>query len=237
MRNTTTVITIAATLLLLVAQPAAASSGSSREEAVGVGSGALIGAVAGGPVGFIVGAAIGARIGDTMHQKNEQLDGLTASLQVSRNNVTTLESDIGALGSEIDRLQSLARPQLVSLLQAGIAMDLLFRTDEFALADSTGDRLASLAKSLASMPDVRIQLDGYADERGDEHYNSELSAKRVEFVRDLFQQAGVRPDRIDAAAHGEAVAQDDSADSFALERRVSVTLFIDDAQALASNPD
>lgn len=237
MRNTTTVIIIAATLTLLATQPASASSGSSREEAVGVGSGALIGAVAGGPVGFILGAAIGAKIGDTMHQKNEQLDELAASLHGSRHNVATLESDIGALSGELERLQTLARPQLVSLLQAGIAMDLLFRTDEYALADTTGDRLAGLAASLASMPDIRIQLDGYADERGDEHYNSELSAKRVEFVRDLFRQAGVGHDRINAAAHGEAVAQDDSADSFALERRVSVTLFIDDAQALASNPD
>ncbi|MBT8068387.1 MAG: DUF456 family protein [Gammaproteobacteria bacterium] len=241
MRNTTTVITIAATLMLLVAQPASASSGSSREEAVGVGSGAVIGALAGGPVGFVVGAAIGAKLGDTMHQKNKQLDGLSASLQGSRHNVATLESNIGALNGEIERLQTVARPELVSLLQAGIAMDLLFRTDEFALADTTGDRLAKLAASLAAMRDVRVQLDGYADERGDEQYNAELSAKRVEFVRDLFVQAGVRPDRINAAAHGEAVAQDASADSLALERRVSVTLFIDDAQddpqALASNPD
>jgi outer membrane protein OmpA-like peptidoglycan-associated protein len=237
MRNTTTVITIAAILMLLVAQPASANSGSSREEAVGVGSGAIIGAVAGGPIGFVVGAAIGAKIGDTMHQKNERMDELSGSLEDSRRTVATLEGDLGTLGSEIERLQTLARPELVNLLQAGIAMDLLFRTDEFALADTTGDRLASLAGSLASMRDVRIQLDGYADERGDEQYNAELSAKRVEFVRDLFVQAGVRPDRINAAAHGEAVAQDANIDSLALERRVSVTLFIDDAQPVASNPD
>ena len=237
MRNTTTAIIIAATLLLLVAQPAAANSGSSREEAIGVGSGAVIGALAGGPVGFIVGVAIGGKIGDTMHQKNEQLDGLSVSLQGSKHTVARLESSIGSLSGEIERLQTLARPELVSLLQAGIAMDLLFRTDEFALADTTGDRLATLAESLASMPDVRIQLDGYADERGDEQYNAELSAKRVEFVRDLFLQAGIGADRINAAAHGEAVAQDATVDSFALERRVSVTLFIDEAQALASNPD
>lgn len=237
MRNTTTAIIIAVVLAFLFAQPAVAATKSSREEAIGVGSGAVVGALAGGPVGFILGAAIGAKIGDTMHQKNGQLDGLAVSLDGSRHTVARLEGNIDALETDVDRLQKLARPELVSLLQAGIAMDLLFRTDEFALADTTGGRLTGLAATLASMPDIRIQLDGFADERGDEEYNYALSEKRVEFVRGLFLQAGVDPERINAIAHGEAVAQDASVDSFALERRVSVTLFIDDAPSLAANPN
>ena len=87
------------------------------------------------------------------------------------------------------------------------------------------------------MPDIRIQLDGFADERGDEDYNLGLSEKRVNFVRQQFVAAGVDPDRIDASAHGESAAADDSIDSYALERRVSVRLFIDDAQSLAANPN
>ena len=236
MRNTTIAIIIAAGFTFLMAQPAAAAQ-SSRQEAIGVGSGAIVGALAGGPVGFIVGAAIGAKLGDTMHQKNERLHALSASLDSSRNTVATLTSDVDTLGREIERMQGMARPELLGLLQAGIAMDLLFRTDESALLDTTGARLATLAVTLSSMPDVRIQLDGFADERGDEHYNYELSQKRVDFVRELFLQAGVDADRINATAHGEAPAQDGNADSFALERRVSVTLFIDDAPSLASNPD
>jgi outer membrane protein OmpA-like peptidoglycan-associated protein len=58
----------------------------------------------------------------------------------------------------------------------------------------------------------------------------------VEFVRNLFVASGVHPARISTSAHGEAVAQAPDADSYALERRVSVKLFIDDAQSLASNP-
>lgn len=237
MRNMTTAIIIAAVTTILVAPPADAATTSSREETIGVGSGAVIGAFAGGPVGFIFGAAIGAKIGDTMHQKNDELDSLHVSLADSRNSVASLEDDIDILGNEITHLRSVARPKLVNLMQAGIAMDLLFRTDEFSLADTTGDRLAELATTLASMPDIRIQLDGFADERGDEKYNFELSEKRVEFVRGLFVMAGVHPDRIKVSAHGESVAQDDTADSFALERRVSVTLSIDDAPSLASNPN
>ena len=46
-------------------------------------------------------------------------------------------------------------------------MDLLFRTDEAALADTTGSRLYELATTLAAMPGIRVQLDGFADELHD----------------------------------------------------------------------
>ncbi|MBU2675942.1 MAG: OmpA family protein [Gammaproteobacteria bacterium] len=237
MRYTTTSLAVAILTTVLLAPQAFAASKASKEESIGVGSGAVVGAVAGGPVGFIIGAAIGAKIGDTIGRKNEQLENLEGALDESTHTVATLQGDIGKLGGEIEQLRDVARPELVSLLQAGIAMDLLFRTDEFALADTTGDRLAGLAGTLATMADIRIQLDGFADERGDETYNFELSEKRVDFVREQFIAAGVHPNRISVSAHGESAAQDATTDNFALERRVSVKLFIDDSPSLASNPN
>ena len=240
MRNQILIITV---LLSLAATPAFANSQASKEESVGVGTGGVIGAMAGGPVGFIIGAAIGAKLGDNLHKKNAEIDTLSGSLQASQSEIAELENDvrqlngsIDTLGAELGRMQSRSRPGLVSLLQAGIAMDLLFRTDEYVLADATGGRLAELAGSLASMQDIRVQLDGFADERGASEYNFELSAKRVEFVRDQLISAGIDASRISTAAHGEAPAQDDTTDSFALERRVSLTLFIDETPSFAANP-
>lgn len=224
MRNT--IITATVAILALFAQTASAAA--SREESIGVGTGAVVGALAGGPVGFIIGAAIGAKLGDSFHEKSDRIDNLQSSLQVSRES----RDDLNAA---VKQLQNIARPELVSLMQAGIDMDLLFRTDEYALTDTTGDRLAQMAGMLANMPGVRIQLDGFADERGDAEYNYALSERRVEFVRNMFLTAGVHPTRISASAHGESVAQDPDVDSYALERRVSVRLFIDNAQSLASN--
>jgi outer membrane protein OmpA-like peptidoglycan-associated protein len=230
----TTTISIITLLGLAFALPAAAEVRASKQEAIGFGTGAVVGAAAGGPIGFIIGAAIGGTIGDSMHRKNESIEDLSASLDSSRTTIAHLERDVDTLGDRIEHLQDISRPELVDLLQAGIAMDLLFRTDEYALADTTGGRFASLASTLASMPDIRVQLDGFADERGDDEYNLELSKKRVDFVRDLLIQAGVSETSINVTAHGEAIAQDDTEDSFALERRVSVTLFIDDSQSVAS---
>ncbi len=215
-------ISLIAVISLFSAAPVYAGD-ASREEKVGVGSGAMIGAIAGGPVGFLIGAAIGAKLGDTMHKKNDSIDSLSSSFD--------------SVSGELNRVRQTARPQLVSMLEAGIAMDLLFRTDEHVLADTTGDRLARLAGTLAAMTDIKVQLDGFADERGDESYNLNLSAQRVEFVREQLVAAGIHPSRIQISAHGEAPAQDDSVDSYALERRVSLTLFIDDAQSVAQLPN
>jgi outer membrane protein OmpA-like peptidoglycan-associated protein len=232
------------TALGVIAAAPAAHANASKEESIGVGTGGVIGAIAGGPVGFMIGAAIGAKIGDTMYQKNGEIETLNVSLDDSRSTVGDLEYDLDALHTDVDtlsdellELQRIARPEVISLLQAGIAMDLLFRTDEYVLADTTGGRLAELAGTLAAMPDIQVQLDGFADERGDASYNQQLSEKRVEFVREQLVAAGVDVSRIRHSAHGEAPAQDNTVDSFALERRVSLTLFIDNTPAFASNPE
>lgn len=225
MRKTTAIITI---LTLCASAPAVAAK-PSKQESAGVGAGVAIGAAAGGPVGAIIGAAIGARLGDRMHRKNHDIESLNTSLDESRRSLE-------AVSTELAQIKEIDRPALVHLMEAGIAMDVLFRTDEHVLADSTGDRLAQLAQRIAAMPDIHVRLDGFADERGAVDYNLALSQKRVDFVRDQLVSAGVDPARINVAAHGETPAQDDTADSFALERRVSLKLFINDSPAFASNP-
>ena len=241
MRKTISAITV---LSLVAMVPLAAQAAASKQERFGVGAGAIVGAAAGGPVGPIIGAAIGAGIGDNMQRKSEEIDSLSAELAASRTEVVKLERDMSrmdrnldTLSAELQRLQRYASPEIASLLQAGIAMDLLFRTDEAVLADTTGGRLHELATTLASMPAIRVQLDGFADERGDTDYNQQLSEQRVKFIRDQLVAAGVDASRISATAHGESPAQDASVDSYALERRVSLKLYTDDVTSFAANPE
>lgn len=230
--------------IALLASGAAQANASPKEERIGVGVGATLGAVAGGPVGALLGAAIGAKLGDGFHQKNEQIDGLNASLEQSNGRVESLEArvsdmhrDMSVLDSDLRRLRAQARPELIALLQAGIEMDLLFRTDEHVLRDATASRLGQLASTLASMEDVRVQLDGYADERGDDSYNRDLSARRAQAIQDLLVANGVPQERISITAHGESQAADATADSYALERKVSLTLYLDSSPSFAANPN
>jgi outer membrane lipoprotein SlyB len=50
-----------------VISPALAAK-ASKEENIGVGTGAVVGALAGGPIGFFIGAAIGAKVSRTQPQ-------------------------------------------------------------------------------------------------------------------------------------------------------------------------
>ncbi len=243
MRNLICKIAVGALAAASMMAPAAHAASASKEEAIGIGAGSVVGALAGGPVGFFVGAALGAKLGDTLHRQDNEIESLTASLGEAGHTVDTLENDvrqltrsIEATNAELEQLRRMARPELLELLKAGIALDLKFRTDEHRLAESTGNRLTALAASLAKMPGVRLQLDGFADERGDASYNQQLSEKRVQFVREQLLAAGIEETRISHRAHGESPAQDDNPDSYALERRVSVKLFVDDTPSLASNP-
>jgi outer membrane protein OmpA-like peptidoglycan-associated protein len=224
-------------LACVFATPAIAAGGASKKESIGVGVGGVIGAVAGGPVGFIVGAAVGAKIGDEFHNKDTEVNALSGSLASTTQKVTELETTIDSLGGDLQRMRQVARPELLTLMQTGIEMDLLFRTDEHVLGIGTDQRLRELAARLATMPDIRVQLDGFADERGDALYNRELSARRARHIRDILVSGGVDESRIKLQAHGESPAADDDIDSLALERKVSLTLFVEETPSFASNPD
>ncbi len=194
-------------IAILAAAPAFAES-ASKEESIGVSAGAVIGVIAGGPVGLVVGAALGAKLGEEFSQRDTEIDQLSASLQGSQSRVNELERDVVALGGDLQRMQEESRPELLSLLQAGIEMDLLFRTDEDVLSATTGSRLQQLAASFASMPDVFVRLDGFADERGNSAYNQKLSARRAEHVMHVLLANGVPAARISIRAHGESPAAD-----------------------------
>lgn len=230
-------------LLVSVSSAPAFAERASREESTGVGIGAVIGGAVGGPVGVIVGAAFGGKFGDEYGKKSEKVDSLSVSLSGSQARVETLQGDISSLRAELRstdvelrQARDMAKPELLALLAAGIEMDLLFRTDEHVLADTTGIRLSQLAASISGNPEVQVRLDGFADERGDEAYNQKLSALRVEHVRDVLIRNGIPASNITISAHGESPAADATYDSYALERRVSLTLYTGNTPSFASNP-
>ncbi len=223
-------------LIAVMAVAPAFAESASKEESIGVSAGAVIGGIAGGPVGLVVGAVLGAKLGEEFFQRDTEIDQLSASLRGSQDRVNELERDVVALGGDLQRMQQESRPELLSLLQAGIEMDLLFRTDEDVLSATTGSRLQLLAANLAAMPDVFIRLDGFADERGNAAYNQKLSVRRAEHVMHVLLANGVPAARISVRAHGESPAADDNADSFAFERKVSLTLYIEDSPSFAANP-
>lgn len=215
-----------------------------KEEAIGLGSGAAIGAMAGGPVGFIVGAAFGGWLGDRFHSERrarrlaEERSG-EAVTQIGRLEQRLVASEQAAAAKDTTLFSERAAHR--QDLKEALAVEVFFRTEESGIGSATEERLAKLAALVEPMDGAVIRLEGHADARGTEAFNTTLSTARAEAVRDALIRGGMPADRVIVAATGEAgaVAAEQDADGMALDRRVQLHVIdVDDANrvALESTP-
>ncbi len=217
----------------------AADGGStSKQEAMGVGAGAVFGAAAGGPVGFLLGAALGGWLGDRFHQQQETGADLEQRWTSASKRVTTLEQELGRTRRGLARAE-LARQEdrlaMTRTLERAINMQVLFKTGLSELDDAAETRITQLAALLADMDTIAIEVAGYADARGGPDYNDQLSAERAAAVRDALIRAGIESERITTSAYGEgeSVASEGDLDGYALERRVDIRLLLTPAPQVA----
>jgi peptidoglycan-associated lipoprotein len=96
--------------------------------------------------------------------------------------------------------------------------------------------LLKLGALAASLPQAQVSVAGFADPRGAQAYNDELSLRRAQNVAAVLASAGVPRERIRIEAHGSGEAQDADGDldSYALERRVTVRLQMPASAEVAS---
>jgi len=104
--------------------------------------------------------------------------------------------------------------------------DVLFKTDSDVLRPGAVDKLRPLAGYLRSEPGVRVSIDGYADSRGTDAHNQDLSERRAASVRAALDDMGVVRARFTVTGHGERdpVATNATPEGMRQNRRVEVTL-------------
>ena len=59
------------------------------------------------------------------------------------------------------------------------------------------------AQYLKAHPDVKVRVEGNADERGSKEYNLALGQRRAESVTKTMKLLGVKEDRLEAVSYGE----------------------------------
>ena len=226
-----------------LASPAwtAENNAAPKEESIGVGSGLVAGALAGGPVGAIVGAAMGGWLGDKFHRERSakleferQSEQARVDLAQARLEADKLLAMLEQSNADLGQLRSEWRTAQVNYrnaLQQALDTQIYFRTGESALDTETGERLGRIAGLVAELADLTVVVEGYADARGAEDYNEQLSSARAQAVRDALVQAGVSPARIFWVAEGErqSTADEKDLDAMALDRRVNLSIVDRDA--------
>lgn len=102
-----------------------------------------------------------------------------------------------------------------------------FDTDAFNIDENDRAVLQSQAQWLARYPNVRITIEGHADERGTRDYNIALGERRANAARNFLATLGINPARIGVISYGKdrpvALGSDEA--SYAQNRRaVTVTV-------------
>ncbi len=87
---------------------------------------------------------------------------------------------------------------------ANISSDrIFFDTDKSDVDSEDQATLASQAEWLKRYPDVRITIEGHADERGTRDYNIALGARRANSAKNALAALGVDAARISTVSYGK----------------------------------
>jgi outer membrane protein OmpA-like peptidoglycan-associated protein len=223
----------AGALAALIALPACAQDAAptrdpvSKQSNIGAATGLALGALAGGPVGAVIGLGAGALVGNHYHKQLEAKQALKTDLAESEAQRAQLNADLVEVHSSLAQAEARGQALDQSLQRTDqVGLDVGFRTDDDSVSAAAMSPLLKLGALVASMPQAQVRVSGYADPRGSDGYNDELSLRRAENVAAVLVCAGVPRERIFLEAHGktESVATEGDLDAYALDRHVSVRL-------------
>lgn len=93
-----------------------------------------------------------------------------------------------------------------------------FDTDQYQVRADAQPVLAAQAQWLSRYPNVRVIVEGNADERGTREYNLALGARRAQAVRDALVGGGVAASRIETVSYGKERPIDEGSGEASYER-------------------
>ncbi|MDX1433692.1 MAG: OmpA family protein, partial [Gammaproteobacteria bacterium] len=110
----------------------------------------------------------------------------------------------------------------VAVEEVSIVTNINFDFDSAAIRDDAKPKLDRVIALMNETPNVVVRVVGYTDSTGPEAYNSELSLRRAESVREYMISRGIQANRVQAVGRGEAnpLVPNTTAEGRAVNRRV-----------------
>jgi peptidoglycan-associated lipoprotein len=103
----------------------------------------------------------------------------------------------------------------------------LFDFDSYSLDSEARDILGRQAEWLNRYPNVRVTIEGHADERGTREYNLALGERRANAARNFLAAQGVSSNRMTVISYGkERPAVDGSNEAAWAQNRRAVTVLV-----------
>jgi outer membrane protein OmpA-like peptidoglycan-associated protein len=131
----------------------------------------------------------------------------------------TVTADDGRGGTASDTV-------MVEVAALRVLADVLFDLDKSTIRPDGLKTLTAAVKAMNEVPNMRLQIEGYASPEGTAEYNKALSQRRAVAVRDYLVKEGVDPKRLDVVSYGEERLKFDASNeaSRALNRRAALVI-------------
>lgn len=105
---------------------------------------------------------------------------------------------------ELERERRLAEDKAArDALAKFIPSDIFFAFDRSDLSENSRNMLSDIALWMDKTPDVKLRLEGHADERGTSEYNLALGERRANSAQRYLIRLGVDSGRLSTVSYGE----------------------------------
>ncbi len=136
--------------------------------------------------------------------EDESLQSGTDGVLVESDGVISItEDDVGASASAFTDEDMTAQQLLAQSDSILASRTIYFEYNSAKLSDETLSILEAHGAFIAENGNVKVRLEGHADERGSREYNIALGDRRAQSVRRVLLLQGASTDKIDTVSYGE----------------------------------
>jgi len=156
-------------------------------------------------------------------------DSIVSNQDSSSSSESVVESSVGNISSiEISpkdiRLTKPNSPEAAAVTQLkekGVKFTLYFSFDGYSISDIATDEIIKHANLMKEYPNLKLRLEGHADERGTREYNLALGENRALAVKDVLELYGLGS-RTEVISYGEEkpISNDSNEEGWKKNRRV-----------------
>lgn len=124
------------------------------------------------------------------------------SAEAARRDSIELAASARRAAEERERLDAEKKAARETVIQ-NLTTPVYFELDQAGLTDEGRQVLDAKRDALARQPEVRIRIEGHADDTGSDEYNMALGERRAATARSYLVQAGIAEGRMQIVSRGE----------------------------------